>query len=159
MPMKRSLQRGFSLIEVLIALVILAVGLLGMASLMLNSLQSSQSASMRSQASLYAYDIIERIRANPEAVTSTAYVLESRSTPTTLTTCSPCTPQQRATRDISEWLSNLFSPQAGIPGASASIQRIANAGVPTIFDINISWDESGQTGVNGRQSFNLRVEI
>lgn len=51
-------ERGFTLIEVLIALLVLAVGLLGMASLMMTSLQSSQSAYLRSQASLLAQDLV-----------------------------------------------------------------------------------------------------
>lgn len=55
---------GFTLIEVMVALVVLAVGLLGMASLMTRSQQSNESAYSRSQATLMAYDIVERIRAN-----------------------------------------------------------------------------------------------
>ncbi|MEH6368551.1 MAG: type IV pilus modification protein PilV, partial [Pseudomonas marincola] len=57
-------QRGFTLIEVLIAVVILSIGLLGMATLMMTSVQASQSAYLRGQASLMVYDFSERTRLN-----------------------------------------------------------------------------------------------
>lgn len=62
-PVKTHSQ-GFTLVEVMVAVVILAIGLLGMATLMMSSLQSSESAYSRSQASLMAYDILDRMRAN-----------------------------------------------------------------------------------------------
>lgn len=57
-------QKGFGLIEVLVALLILAVGLLGMASLQTTSLQQTTGSQTRTQAILLAEDIVERIRAN-----------------------------------------------------------------------------------------------
>lgn len=57
-------NQGFTLVEVMVAVVILAIGLLGMATLMMGSLQSSESAYSRSQATLMAYDILDRMRAN-----------------------------------------------------------------------------------------------
>ena len=62
--LKEKRSRAFTLIEVMIAMIILAVGLLGMASLTVRSQQSNESAYARSQASLLAYDIIERMRTN-----------------------------------------------------------------------------------------------
>jgi len=62
--MRINTEKGFSMIEILVALVILAIGLLGMATLMMNSLQTSQSAAWRSAATLAAYDLSERIRSN-----------------------------------------------------------------------------------------------
>ncbi len=59
-----TLASGFTLLEVLIAVVILSVGLLGMAGLQARSLQANQSALMRSQATVLAYDMIDRMRAN-----------------------------------------------------------------------------------------------
>ncbi|KXU39409.1 hypothetical protein AXE65_08570 [Ventosimonas gracilis] len=59
-------HQGFSMIEILVALVILAIGLLGMATLMINSLQTNQSAAMRSTATLAAYDLVERMRSNAD---------------------------------------------------------------------------------------------
>ena len=65
--LKRSLahrSRGFTLVEVLVALVVLSIGLLGVAALQLTSLRSNHSSAMRSQATFLAYDIIDRMRAN-----------------------------------------------------------------------------------------------
>ena len=55
---------GFTLIEVLIAMIILAVGLLGLAGLQATSLRNNQSAYNRSVATQLAYDIADRMRAN-----------------------------------------------------------------------------------------------
>lgn len=65
--MKRVLQRrasGVSLIEVLVAILVLSIGLLGVAALMGNALQFNQGAQARTQAVLLASDIIERARVN-----------------------------------------------------------------------------------------------
>lgn len=56
-------QQGVSLIEVLVAVVVLAVGLLGLAGLQATSIKSNDSANLRSQASLLAYDVADRMRA------------------------------------------------------------------------------------------------
>lgn len=58
-------QQGASLIEVLIALLIFTVGLLGLAALQLNSLQSTADSSQRSQSTWLMQDLVERMRANP----------------------------------------------------------------------------------------------
>lgn len=67
---KVSKQAGISLIEVLIALLIFAVGLLGFAALQLSALQSSGDSNQRTQATWVVQDLAERIRANQEAGTS-----------------------------------------------------------------------------------------
>jgi type IV pilus assembly protein PilV len=59
--------KGSSLIEVLITLLIFAVGLLGFAGLQLNALQSTADSSQRSQAVWISQELAERMRANPEA--------------------------------------------------------------------------------------------
>ena len=58
-------QYGFTLLEVLIALLILSIGLLGLAALQTTGLRSNQMASMRTLATEAAYDITDRMRANP----------------------------------------------------------------------------------------------
>jgi len=56
-------QQGFSLLEVLIAALVLAIGLLGLAALQASGLQSGHASSLHSQATLLAYDIADRMRA------------------------------------------------------------------------------------------------
>lgn len=60
-------QCGVTLIEVLVSLFILAIGLLGAAAIQLNALKYTDSSLMSSQASFIAYDMMDRIRANPDA--------------------------------------------------------------------------------------------
>src|SRR3989304_2881609 len=61
-------QKGFSLIEVLVALLILSIGLLGLAALQTTSLQYNTGSYLRTQATFLAYDILDRMRANSAAV-------------------------------------------------------------------------------------------
>lgn len=67
MPTSPQHQRGISLIEVLITVLILAIGLLGLSALQLSSLKNNQSAMQRSIAVLQTYTIVEGIRADTEA--------------------------------------------------------------------------------------------
>ncbi len=57
-------QRGMTLIEILVTVLVLAVGLLGMASLTVGSLKNNQGAFLRTQATILAYDMADRMRAN-----------------------------------------------------------------------------------------------
>lgn len=159
MPSIRTFNResGFSLIEVLIALVILAIGLLGMASLMLISMKSNQSAYQRSQANWLAYDIVERMRLNRGLATSgNSYVI----TAATATPGDPgckaggCTAANVASLDILEWKNQLA--QAGVSGT------VARNG--TAYTVTISWQEDSSPAcpvVNGTPqcSFVLRADL
>jgi type IV pilus assembly protein PilV len=58
-------QRGFNLVEVLIAVLVLSAGMLGLAGLQVAGMKSGYSAYLRSQAAFAAYDLLERMRANP----------------------------------------------------------------------------------------------
>ncbi|MGF6691051.1 type IV pilus assembly protein PilV [Metapseudomonas resinovorans] len=146
--------QGFTLIEVLIALLVLAIGLLGMASLMVASVQSNQSASVRSQASTLAYDMAERLRLNRDrAVTSTSYETDGTNIPAD-PNCKTdgCTPAQVATLDLREWLTQLA--QVGLSG---SITRANN----NRYTISVLWQEDSARacGQNSQCSFTLRVDL
>ena len=71
-PVKRPLA-GFTLLEVLISVLVLSVGLLGLAGLQATGLKTNHSAYMRSQAVSYGYDILDRMRANRLSALSGTY--------------------------------------------------------------------------------------
>ena len=69
----RQRQRGVSLVEVMVTIVILSIGLLGLAGLQANGLRASQSAFYRAQAAQFALDMTDRIRANALPATASTY--------------------------------------------------------------------------------------
>jgi type IV pilus assembly protein PilV len=136
---------GFTLIEVLIAVIILAAGLLGLAGMQAKGLSNNQSAYNRSQATQLAYDIADRMRANPVAAAAGLYLskdfLPSAATcatgDTPCSACasagSACTTTQMAVKDLFEWNQNLV---AVFPNGSGSIAQIG-----VVYTVTISWDD------------------
>lgn len=125
--------RGFTLLEVLVALLILSVGLLGLAALQTTGLRFTHQSEQRTQAVIQAYDMLDRIRANPVARGTGAYDNVSLgyiagSYTSCLAPPTPCTPAQMATYDISEWNkanARLLSQGAGgISGANTGIRTV-----------------------------------
>jgi type IV pilus assembly protein PilV len=151
-------EGGFSLIEVLIALLILAIGLLGTASLMLISMKSNQSAYQRSQASWLAYDIVERMRLNRGLATdnSNSYVITAATPLPSDPGCKAggCTAANVASLDIREWRDQL-----GLAGVSGTVARNGAA-----YTVTISWQEDSSPAcavVDGTPqcSFVLRADL
>jgi type IV pilus assembly protein PilV len=70
---RRRHQAGAGLIEVLIAILVVAIGVIGVARIQINMLRANQDAMLRTQASLLAYDMIDRMRADRERALTGAY--------------------------------------------------------------------------------------
>jgi type IV pilus assembly protein PilV len=99
---------GFTMLEVLISIVVIAFGLLGVAGLQAFALKNSQSASFRSVATVLATDLIDRMRANPVGATGNSYANgANEGTATEVAAClqaAGCpTPQDLAANDLFEW--------------------------------------------------------
>jgi len=129
---------GFTLVEVLVALVVMAVGLLGIAALYVEGLRAGRTAVYRSTAVNLASDMAERIRANPQAAYEGAG-------PGADNACvngpGDCEPGELAADDWFRWLGDV---QERLPtGASASIERDDLAPV-TQYRITVAWPEVGQ---------------
>jgi len=139
MSLRIKKQNGFTMVELLIALLILAVGLLGMASLMMTSMKSNQSAAMRSQASWLAYDMIERMRLNNDVATQTpGYLIAATDAAPADPNCKAngCSANNVATLDLREWKTQLN--QAALTG---SVTRAGD----NVYTVSISWQEDSST--------------
>jgi type IV pilus assembly protein PilV len=100
-------QKGSSLLEVLISLVVLAIGILGVFALQTSSLKSNQNAYLRSQAALLANDLIERARSNRQGFLDGAYNAPLPSLTAECLTTTGCTPAALAAHDVAEWQAAL----------------------------------------------------
>lgn len=154
-------MRGFSLIEVLVALLVLSVGLLGLALLQVQGMRYNSNSYQRTQATVLAYEIIDRIRTNSKnARTNGAYCLDvpaptdpckTIKAPATLNTCGDTggcnTDIDVAKYDISKWYTLLEKhlPYAGHPGGAPSIERKKTTTpygiIVDLYTITINWME------------------
>jgi type IV pilus assembly protein PilV len=104
MPVR--LQRGFSLLEVMVAVVVFSVGLVGLGLLLTASIRANHVGFLHSQATFVAESIADSMRANVIGVWADAYDgVWSATTPAAPTDCTaaPCTPAQIAARDVAAW--------------------------------------------------------
>ena len=136
---------GFSLLEVLISLVITAVGLLGVAGLMSTTLKSNDSAAMRSQATAQAYNIIDRMRANMPAVNNLDYVVSMPAGAATGALPSSCTgfgagcnSAATATYDVAQWEYELAKL---LPQGRGSISTTLGPTAST-YTVTVLWNDS-----------------
>ena len=138
LPHASPAQRGFSMIEVLVTLLIISLALLGTAGLQAYSMRQNQSGQFRSQAVFLGADLADRIEANRERAVAGAYVLAQSSVPNALdTTCAtgPCPAAQLAVFDLSQWQNAVF---LALPQSSWAVAQTV-VGNPSTYTITISW--------------------
>lgn len=138
------MQRGFSLVEVLIALVIMSVGMLGIAGLYVQSMQAGRTSMFRHHAVTLGGDVADRIRANPRAAAGYASAIGAGGADNgCIDGIISCTPAQMAAQDILSW-----KAQAGetLPGGDVAVTFTAAVGTtPPSYVITVSWTEPGET--------------
>ncbi len=131
-------QQGFSLIEVLVAIIIIAIALFGTAGLQLAAMRLGQGGVFRSHAVFLAQDIAERIEGNATAAIAGSYAVASTNTAPALDqTCETgaCTQTQLAAYDVSQWANTVAS---SLPQSTWSITQTVT-GNPSTYRIVISW--------------------
>jgi type IV pilus assembly protein PilV len=126
-------ESGFSLVEMMVAFLILSIGLLGLAMLQAKSLRLNTDAYMRSQATLIAHELMENMRANPTG--NYAYAGPGKPTGG----CGSCNAVQQARYDdLVRWYDAL---NAQLPaGVAARIERPGSN-----YEIYVSWKERDTT--------------
>lgn len=133
-------QRGFSMIEVLITLVIIATALFGTAGLQLYAMRMNQSGQFRTQAIFLASDIAERMEANKKAAVDGNYTLPLTNTVgSTAADCAKadCGETALAEWDLVQWGNSIFNL---LPGASWQVTQTAT-GNPSTYVIVINWTD------------------
>ena len=140
---------GFSLVENLVALVVLSIGMLGMAALYMEGLKAERTSIFRVAAIALASDMADRIRSNPNALVD--YAL-----PAVNNLCEngggDCDQTQMAQDDKFRWEAEIARR---VPGGQGAVGVVPLAGT-TIYTISVSWNEAGS---NDRQDYTLVIQI
>ena len=130
--------QGFTLVEVLITLIIMSVGMLGIAGLYVHSMQAGRTSLFRHHAVTLVGDIADRIRANPKA--AAAYAVPGGANNNCVDGGINCTPAAMAANDVFLW--GLQAADA-LPSGTVIIV-FNNAPVPPTYQITVQWNEPGQ---------------
>jgi type IV pilus assembly protein PilV len=129
---------GFTLVEVLIALIVLSIGLLGIAAMYVETLRANRSALVRTQAIALASDLADRIRSN--RVPANNYTGSGVNA--------------QAIADLAGWNDQVGDQLPG--GTGAVLFRAGTATTPALYMIQVSWTEVGQ---DDPSTYELRLEI
>ena len=144
-------QSGFTLLEVLVAVLVLSIGLLGLAGLMAASIRNNQSAYQRTQATWLAYDIVDRMRVNrPEALASNYDT--ALGTPATCA-ANPTLSGAMAAQDLTGWKTLLACALPAGDGAVAldtTNRRVT---------VTVQWNDSRGTLGDAAQIFQIQTQL
>ncbi len=141
----RRLQSGFSLIEVLVAVLVLSIGLLGLAALQATALRNNQSALERSQGVVNTYSMLDAMRANVDSARAGEYVMAE--------TCTvPTANGTLVEKDKKAWIqmihANLGDTACGTVACNGSL-----------CTVTVQWDDRRGKGGEEKQQFSTEVQI
>ena len=112
-------QRGITLLESLVAIVVMALGILGILGVQMRTLSDTQTGVRRAQAIRLIEDMCERMKANPSALANlSSYVSNFAASPTVPSCASGCTAANLATYDVAVWKRTV---RESLPLGKASI--------------------------------------
>lgn len=133
--LRKQQNSGFTLIEVLVTLLVLSIGLLGLAGMQINALKNSHGASLRNQATALSQEISERIRSNRSGAQSGAYDIAAVALPTASPDCetAPCSSSEMAAYDLNDWKAALTNQ---LPAGDGAISRSG-----TLLTVRVFWNE------------------
>lgn len=143
-------QSGFTLIEVLVAVLVLSIGLLGLAGLMASSIRNNQSAYQRTQATWLAYDIVDRMRANRPAALAGNYNT-ALGAPANCA-AAPALAGAMAAQDLTEWKNQIACV---LPAGDGEVEVDANRTVTVI----VRWNDSRGTSGDATEDFLVETRL
>lgn len=142
---------GFTLIEILIAILVLSIGLLGLAGLQFAALRSTTQSYERTQAAAFAGELADRMRANRVAAGEGRFNLAPFQIPESDADCesADCSFDLAAEFELSQWHERLRS---ALPGGTAAIQQSCVTGLPCRFrsthTVTVLWNENRTAAVD-----------
>ena len=145
-----SRTRGFTLVEVLVSLVILSIGLLGIAKLMLFSSRANDSAYLRSQATDLAYQMLDYMRANTDPNAQPLYATLLATPPVNpgvvCIGAPACSNTNLALFDVYQWKLRLnatsgLNPPGALPNGQGQVV-MTQVGSQTQVTITVQWDDT-----------------
>jgi type IV pilus assembly protein PilV len=126
-------QRGFSLVEAMVSLVVISVGMIGIAALYGQGLSAGRTALLRTQAVNLVADMADRIRANRGAgIGYNAAPADNNCD----TGGAPCLPNAMAAHDLWLWTTQVATQ---LPGGFGTVQVVD--GIPPTYTVQVSWQE------------------
>ncbi len=146
--LRNSRQRGITLVESLVALIVLSVGMLGIAGLYVSSLKAERTAQTRGQAIILVNDMIDRIRANASA--RDAYDLQKAYSGSPVSHgcvagAGNCTSSQLAEDDLSRWIDSVKFALPSYQSVEVSVALAPATGRPDDYQVKLAWREPGET--------------
>lgn len=138
-------QRGISLIESLVAIVVASLGILGILGVQMRTLADTQTGVRRAQAIRLVEDLSERMKVNPNALgNASSYLLSWSATPTAPADCktAPCTSQQLAQYDLVQWRQSVVNQ---LPNSDVSVFAVPDETVANNnrqLGVMVSWREN-----------------
>ena len=145
-------SRGTSLIEVLIAVLILGIGLLGIASMQAITLRNGQSSMERSQAVMQTYSILDAMRANVLTARANAYVMPRTCTVPTATTT-------LAENDLNAWMRNMQVNLGATACGTIACEATVPASTGRVCTVSVEWNDSRGTDGSAAQMTVTRSRI
>lgn len=133
--------QGFAMIEALIAMLLIALWMLGSAATQINALKFQKSAENRTLAIALVGELSERIEANLAAAKNGNYALATTSSPVASSTdCTSvfCTPAQMASFDLAQWSGRVAST---LPLINLSVVQGVSASGLVTYTITVNWNE------------------
>ena len=152
----KSVQQGFTLIEVMVALLIIAVGMLGVAGMQTMGMQSGGLAAQRLSVIMKAQEIAERIRVNSSSIASYNIGDAETGTNNACFNSTSCTAAELAEYDIYLWKQDLKTvlPNNANTTASVIVSNPNPDTKPAVVTITISWDSAV-----GSQSYTTTFQV
>jgi type IV pilus assembly protein PilV len=138
-------QRGVSLIEVLVSVLVVTIGVLGAAALQATALRNNQGSYERTQTSILTQGIYDAMRANLVGVAANSYNTGGW-------VCTAPATGTLANSDIARWINTLH--QQIHSGTCGSIQCAANA-----CTVRVRWDDSRATGGDAGAIIEMRAQL